>query len=168
MTIKIADRLPPGQVQEFIEVETAGCSLGPNRFEVEALAKGKRIVIFGLPGAFTPTCSAQHLPGYLRHYADLKAKGIDEIWCFSVNDAFVMGAWGRDQKVEGRIRMIADGSGNYTAKLGLELDLRANGLGTRCQRFSMLVEDGVVSKLNIEAAGKFDVSSAEAMLRQLA
>jgi glutaredoxin/glutathione-dependent peroxiredoxin len=167
MTIKIADRLPPGQVQEFIEVETTGCSLGPNRFEVEALAKGKRIVIFGLPGAFTPTCSAQHLPGYLRHYADFKAKGIDEIWCFSVNDAFVMGAWGRDQKVNDRVRMIADGSGDYTAKLGLELDLRAHGLGTRCQRFSMLVEDGVVSKLNIEAAGKFDVSSAETMLRQL-
>jgi glutaredoxin/glutathione-dependent peroxiredoxin len=167
MTIKIGERLPPGQLQEFIEVETPGCSLGPNRFEVEALAKGKRIVIFGLPGAFTPTCSAKHVPGYVQHYAEFKARGIDEVWCFSVNDAFVMGAWGRDQKVDGRVRMMADGSGDYTGKLGLELDLRSNGLGMRCQRFSMLVEDGVVSRLNIEAPGKFEVSSAEAMLRQL-
>jgi glutaredoxin/glutathione-dependent peroxiredoxin len=168
MTIKIGDRLPAGQVQEFVEVETAGCSIGPNRFEIDALVKGKKIVIFGLPGAFTPTCSAQHVPGYLRHYETFKAKGIDEIWCFSVNDAFVMGAWARDQKVGGRIRMMADGSGDYTAKLGLEFDLRANGLGTRCQRFSMLVQDGVVKQLNIEAPGKFDLSSAETMLRQLA
>jgi len=167
MTIKIGDRLPAGQVQEYIEVETAGCSIGPNRFQVEDLVKGKTIVIFGLPGAFTPTCSAQHLPGYVQHHAELKAKGIDEIWCFSVNDAFVMGAWGRDQKIAGRVRMIADGSGDYTAKLGLEFDLRANGIGMRCQRFSMLVKDGVVRKLNVEAPGKFEVSSAEAMVRQL-
>jgi peroxiredoxin len=167
MTIKLGDRLPAGQVQEYIEVETAGCTLGPNKFEIEALTKGKKIVIFGLPGAFTPTCSAQHVPGYLRLADQFKAKGVDEIWCFSVNDAFVMGAWGRDQKVAGRIRMMADGSGDYTAKLGLELDLRPNGLGVRCQRFSMLVQDGVVKQLNVEAAGKFEVSSAEAMLRQL-
>jgi glutaredoxin/glutathione-dependent peroxiredoxin len=167
MTIKVGDRLPAGQVQEFIEVETAGCSLGPNKFDVEALAKGRKIVIFGLPGAFTPTCSVQHVPGYLRLYDQFKAKGVDEIWCFSVNDAFVMGAWGRDQKVGARIRMIADGSADYTAKLGLEFDLRANGLGVRCQRFSMLVQDGIVKQLNVEAPGKFEVSSAEAMLRQL-
>ena len=168
MSIKIGDRLPSGQIQEYIEVETAGCSIGPNRFAVDDLVKGKTIVIFGLPGAFTPTCSAQHVPGYLRHYEELKRKGVDEIWCFAVNDAFVMGAWGRDQKTEGRIRMMADGAAEYTAKLGLEFDLRAAGLGVRCQRFSMLVQDGVVKKLNLEAPGKFEVSSAEALLRQLA
>jgi len=168
MTIKIGDRLPAGQVQEYVEVETAGCAIGPNRFEIDALVKGKTIVIFGLPGAFTPTCSAQHVPGYLRHYDQIKAKGVDEIWCFSVNDAFVMGAWGREQKVGGRIRMLADGSGDYTAKLGLEFDLRDKGLGVRCQRFSMLVKDGVIRKLNVEAAGKYEISGAEAMLRQLA
>jgi peroxiredoxin len=168
MTIKIADRLPNGQIQEFVEVESAGCSLGPNRFDVDKLVKGKTIVVFGVPGAFTPTCSAQHVPGFLRHYDELRSKGIDEIWCFSVNDAFVMGAWGRDQKTASKIRMMADGSGEYTAKLGLEYDLRAGGLGVRCQRFSMLVQDGVVKKLNIETPGKFEASSAEAMLRQLA
>jgi peroxiredoxin len=167
MTIKIGERLPSGQIQEYVEVETAGCSIGPNRFDVDALLKGKTIVIFGLPGAFTPTCSAQHVPGYLRHHDEIKHKGVDEIWCFAVNDAFVMGAWGRDQKTNGRIRMMADGSGEYTAKLGLEFDLRAAGLGMRCQRFSMLVQDGTVKKLNVEAAGKFEVSSAEALLRQL-
>jgi peroxiredoxin len=167
MTIKLGDRLPNGQVQEYIEVETAGCSLGPNRFDVDQLVKGKTIVVFGLPGAFTPTCSAKHVPGYLNHFDEFKAKGVDEIWCFSVNDAFVMGAWGRDQKVTGKIRMMADGSAEYTGKLGLESDLRAGGLGIRSQRFSMLVKDGVVKKLNIEAPGKFEVSNAETMLKQL-
>ena len=167
MTIKVGDRLPDGQIQEYVEVETAGCSLGPNRFDVDKLVKGKTIVVFGLPGAFTPTCSAKHVPGYLQHYAELKARGVDEIWCFSVNDAFVMGAWGRDQKTGGKIRMMADGSGDYTAKLGLENDLRAGGLGVRSQRFSMLVQDGVVKKLNIEAPGKFEASTAETMLKQL-
>jgi peroxiredoxin len=168
MTIQIGDRLPGGQIQEYIEVETAGCSIGPNRFEVADLVKGKTIVVFGLPGAFTPTCSAQHVPGYLRHFEELKGKGVDEIWCFSVNDAFVMGAWGRDLETGDKVRMMADGSGDYTAKLGLELDLRSGGLGMRCKRFSMLVQDGVVKKLNIEAPGKFEVSDAETMLRQLA
>jgi peroxiredoxin len=168
MTIKVGDRLPDGQVQEYVEVETAGCSLGPNRFDVDKLVKGKTIVVFGLPGAFTPTCSAKHVPGYLQRYDEFRAKGVDEIWCFSVNDAFVMGAWGRDQKTGGKIRMMADGSGDYTTKLGLENDLRAGGLGIRSQRFSMLVKDGVVSKLNIEAPGKFEVSTAETMLKQLA
>ncbi|HEX4596965.1 MAG TPA: peroxiredoxin [Burkholderiaceae bacterium] len=168
MTIKVGDRLPDGQVQEYVEVETAGCSLGPNRFEVDKLVKGKTIVVFGLPGAFTPTCSAKHVPGYLQRYDEFRAKGVDEIWCFSVNDAFVMGAWGRDQKTGGKIRMMADGSGDYTTKLGLENDLRAGGLGIRSQRFSMLVKDGVVRKLNIEAPGKFEISTAETMLKQLA
>jgi peroxiredoxin len=166
MTIKVGDRLPDGQLQEFIEVETAGCPLGPNTFKVADLVKGKKIVIFGLPGAYTPTCSAQHVPGYVRHYDALRSKGIDEVWCMSVNDAFVMGAWGRDQQATGKVRMMADGSADYTKKLGLELDLTARGMGVRCQRFSMLVDDGVVKKLNIEAPGKFEVSDAETMLKQ--
>jgi peroxiredoxin len=134
---------------------------------VADLVKGKKIVIFGLPGAYTPTCSAKHVPSYLQHYDELKRKGVDEIWCLSVNDAFVMGAWGRDQKATGKVRMMADGSAEYTKKLGLELDLTARGMGVRCQRFSMLVEDGVVKVLNIEAPGKFEVSDAETMLKQL-
>ena len=166
MTIKVGDRLPDGELNEFIEVETAGCALGPNAFKVVDLVKGKKIAIFGLPGAFTPTCSAKHVPGYIQHYDALKAKGIDEIWCISVNDAFVMGAWGRDQKAIGKVRMMADGSAAYTRALGLELDLVARGMGVRCQRFSMLVDDGVVKTLNVEGPGKFEVSDAETMLKQ--
>jgi peroxiredoxin len=164
MTIKVGERMPEGTLQEFIEVESAGCSLGPNTFKVEDLVKGKKILIFGLPGAYTPTCSAQHVPSYLRHYDALKSKGVDEIWCLSVNDAFVMGAWGRDQKATGKVRMMADGSADFTKKLGLELDLTARGMGVRCKRFSMLVVDGVVKSLHVEAPGKYEVSSAEAML----
>jgi peroxiredoxin len=167
MTIKIGDRLPEGSLSEFIEVESAGCALGPNTFNVSELTKGKKIVIFGLPGAFTPTCSAQHVPGYVQQAEALKAKGVDEIWCVSVNDAFVMGAWGRDQKSTGVVRMMADGSGVYTKALDLEFDLTAKGLGVRSQRYSMLVEDGVVKQLNVEAPGKFEVSNAETMLKQL-
>lgn len=167
MAIKVGDRLPDGQLQEYIEVETAGCPVGPNTFNVADLVKGKRIVVFGLPGAYTPTCSAKHVPSYLQHYDALKAKGVDEVWCLSVNDAFVMGAWGREQKAGGKVRMMADGSADYTRKLGLELDLTARGMGVRCQRFSMLVDDGVVRALNVEAPGKFEVSDAETMLRQL-
>jgi peroxiredoxin len=168
MTIKVGDRLPEGQLQEFIEVETAGCSLGPNTFNVADLVKGKKVVVFGLPGAYTPTCSAKHVPSYLQHYDALKAKGVDEIWCMSVNDAFVMGAWGRDQKATGKVRMMADGSADYTKKLGLELDLVARGMGVRCQRFSMLVDNGVVKAINVEGPGKYEVSDAETMLKQIA
>ena len=167
MPIKVGDKLPDGQLQEFIEVETAGCSLGPNTFKVSDLASGKKIVIFGLPGAFTPTCSAKHVPGYVQHYDALKRKGVDEIWCISVNDPFVMGAWGRDQHSNGKVRMMADGSADYTKKLGLELDLTARGMGVRSQRYSMLVDNGVVKSLDIEAPGKFEVSGAEAMLTKL-
>lgn len=167
MTIKVGDTLPDGQLSEFIEVETAGCSLGPNSFSVTELTRGKKVVLFGLPGAYTPTCSAKHVPGYLTHFDALKAKGVDEIWCLSVNDAFVMGAWGRDQHATGKVRMMADGSADYTKKLGLELDLTARGMGVRCQRFSMLVDDGVVKSLNIEGPGKFEVSDAETMLKQV-
>jgi peroxiredoxin len=168
MTIKVGDTLPDATVREFIEVEGNGCSVGPNTFQVADLARDKRIVIFGLPGAFTPTCSAKHVPGYLERYDALKAAGVDEIWCVSVNDAFVMGAWGRDQRSGGKVRMIADGAGEFTKKLGLDVDLSAGGMGLRSRRYSMLVDNGVVKSLNLEAPGKFEVSDAATMLRQVA
>ncbi len=167
MTIKVGDRLPEGTLTEFYETETAGCSLGPNSFKVADLAKGKKIAIFGLPGAFTPTCSAKHVPGFVANFDKLKSKGVNEIWCLSVNDAFVMGAWARDQKSQGKVRMFADGSADYTKKLGLEMDLTARGMGMRSQRYSMLVQDGVVKSLNVEQPGKFEVSGAETLLGQL-
>jgi peroxiredoxin len=167
MTIKVGDRLPEATLSEFVEVESEGCSLGPNAFKVSELTKGKKIAIFGLPGAYTPTCSAQHVPGYIALADKFKSKGVDEIWCVSVNDAFVMGAWGRDQKATGTVRMMADGSAALTKALGLEFDLTAKGMGVRSQRYSMLVEDGVVKQLNIEAPGKFEVSNAETLLAQL-
>jgi len=166
MAIKIGDKLPAGTVWEFIDEETPGCTVGPNAFKVEDLTKGKRVAIFGLPGAFTPTCSAKHLPGFLSLADKIRSKGVDEIWCLSVNDAFVMGAWGKEQGAKGKVRMIADGSGLYTKALGLEMDLMARGLGVRSQRYSMLVVDGVVKTLNIEEPGKFEVSSAEKLLEQ--
>jgi len=166
MTIQVGDRLPEGTLQEFIEVEGNGCTVGPNTFKVEDLVKGKKIAIFALPGAFTPTCSAKHVPSYLANFDALKKKGVDEIWCVSVNDAFVMGAWSRDQKAGGKIRFMADGSAEYTKKLGLTLDLTARGLGLRSNRYSMLVEDGVVKTLNVEGPGKFEVSDGATMLSQ--
>lgn len=167
MTIKVGDKLPEGEVQEFVESETEGCSLGPNTFKVQDITKGKKIVIFGLPGAYTPTCSAKHVPGYVQQLDALKGKGVDEVWCLSVNDAFVMGAWGREQKTGGKVRMMADGSAAYTKKLGLEFDLTARGMGVRSQRYSMLVDDGVVKALNVENAGKFEVSDADTLLKQM-
>ncbi len=166
--IKVGDRLPEGTLQEFIEVEGNGCSVGPNTFKVEDLVKGKKIAIFALPGAFTPTCSAKHVPSYLANFDKLKGKGVDEIWCISVNDAFVMGAWSRDQKAGGKIRFMADGSAEYSKKLGLTLDLTARGLGMRSNRYSMLVDDGVVKTLNVEGPGKFEVSDGDTMLKQVA
>lgn len=167
MTIKVGDALPEGTLSEFIEVEGNGCSVGPNTFQVGDLTQGKKVVIFGLPGAFTPTCSAKHVPSYLASFDRLKAKGVDAIYCMAVNDAFVMGAWGREQKAGDKVHMMADGSADYARKLGLELDLTARGMGVRCQRFSMLVDNGVVKTLNIEAPGKFEVSDGETMLKQL-
>jgi len=167
MTIKVGDRLPEGTLSEYIEVEGNGCTVGPNEFKVGDLTRGRKVVVFGLPGAFTPTCSAKHVPSYLQNIDKLKAKGVADVICMSVNDAFVMGAWARDQKTTGKVRMMGDGSATYTKALGLELDLNARGLGLRCQRFSMLVDDGVVKTLNIEAPGKYEVSGAETMLTQL-
>lgn len=167
MTIKVGDKLPAGTLQEFFAVEKNGCSIGPNAVTIEALTSGKKVVLFGLPGAFTPTCSAKHVPSYLQHYAELKAKGVDSIACMSVNDAFVMGAWGKELGADDKVHMLADGSAAYTKALGLELDLTARGMGVRCQRFSMLVDNGVVKTLNIEEGGKFEVSGADTMLKQL-
>ena len=167
MTIKTGDHLPEGKLAEFIETETEGCSLGPNTFNVSDLVKGKTIAIFGLPGAYTPTCSAQHVPGYVQHAKELKAKGVDEIWCISVNDAFVMGAWGRELKATGVVRMMADGNADFSKAIGLSADFSGYGMGTRSQRYSMLTKDGVVSQLHVEAPGKFEVSNAETMLANL-
>ena len=165
MTIKVGDRVPDGTLTEFIETETAGCSLGPNAFQVADLVRGKKIALFAVPGAFTPTCSAKHLPGYVEQAAAL-GPGVDEIWCVSVNDAFVMGAWGREQGTDGKVRMLADGSALWTKALGLELDLIQRGMGVRSQRYSALIEDGVVKTLNVEAAGKFEVSDAPPCCRR--
>jgi len=164
--LNIGDKLPDGSLQEFVEVEGGGCSVGPNSFDIAKAAAGKRIAIFALPGAFTPTCSAQHVPGYVKHAADLKTAGVDEIWCVSVNDAFVMGAWAREQATAGNVRMMADGSASFTQAAGLSLDLTSRGMGLRSQRYSMLVDNGVVKSLNVEAPGKFEVSDATTMLDQ--
>ena len=164
--IKVGDKLPSGTLQEFVEVEGSGCSVGPNTFDIQKATAGKTIALFALPGAFTPTCSAKHVPGYVEKFDDFKAAGVDEIWCVSVNDAFVMGAWGRDQKTAGKVRMMADGSGDFARATGLTLDLTARGMGVRSDRYSMLVVDGVVKTLNVEAPGKFEVSDAATMLGQ--
>ena len=164
--LKVGDKLPAGTLQEFIEVEGNGCSLGPNTFDVQQATAGKKIAIFALPGAFTPTCSAQHVPGFVAKAEEFKAAGVDEIWCISVNDAFVMGAWGRDQKTAGKVRMMADGAAAFTQAVGLVFDLTAKGFGVRSQRYSMLVVDGVVKTLNVEGPGKFEVSDAATLLAQ--
>ena len=164
--LKVGDALPAGSLQEFIEVEGNGCSIGPNAFDVQKSTAGKTIAVFALPGAYTPTCSAKHVPGYVEKADALKAAGVDEIWCVSVNDAFVMGAWGRDQKTGGKVRMMADGSAAFAQATGLTLDLTARGMGLRSNRYSALVVDGVVKTLNVEAPGKFEVSDADTLLSQ--
>jgi peroxiredoxin len=164
--LKIGDKLPAGTLQEFIDVEGEGCTLGPNTFDIAKLTAGKTIAVFALPGAFTPTCSAKHVPGFVARADALKAAGVDEIWCVSVNDAFVMGAWGREQHTGGKVRMMADGSAEFTRATGLTLDLSARGLGLRSNRYSMLVVDGVVRTLNVEGPGAFEVSDADTLLKQ--
>lgn len=164
--LKVGDRLPAGTLHEFIEAEGGGCSLGPNAFDIHQEAAGRTIALFGLPGAFTPTCSARHVPGFVEAAEELKAAGVDQIWCVSVNDAFVMGAWGREQRTAGKLRMMADGNGDFARAAGLELDLHGRGMGRRLQRCSMLVVDGVVRALNVEAPGQLEVSDAQTLLAQ--
>lgn len=164
--IQVGDKLPAVTLMEFNEVEGNGCSLGPNPVDVAQASAGKTIALFALPGAFTPTCSAQHVPGYIAQHNALKAAGVDEIWCVSVNDAFVMGAWGRELQAAGKVRMLADGDAVFTQATGLTLDLTGKGLGLRSNRYSMLVKNGVVATLNVEGPGKFEVSDASTMLAQ--
>ena len=167
MSIAIGQALPNVTLYEFIEEETPGCAVGPNAFQVGDMVKGKKIIVFGLPGAYTPTCSAKHVPGYVAHAAALKAKGIDEVWCVSVNDAFVMGSWGRELNARGTVRMFGDGNAEFSKAVGLTLDLTARGMGVRSNRYAMLVDNGIVKALHVEEPGKFEVSSAEAMLAKL-
>jgi peroxiredoxin len=167
MAIKVGDQLPEARLAEFKDVATEGCSVGPNKVMVHEASKGKKIVIFAVPGAFTPTCSEQHAPAYIKMADQFKVKGVDEIWCISVNDPFVMGAWARAQNADGKVRFLADGSGVFTKALGMEFDLTKGGLGVRSQRYSMLVEDGVVKQLNLEDSGHLEVSNAEKMLEQV-
>ena len=164
--IKVGDTLPHTTLMEYSEVEGEGCSIGPNAVDVAKATAGKTIALFALPGAFTPTCSAKHVPGYVEKFEQFKAAGVDEIWCVSVNDAFVMGAWARDQHTHGKVRMLGDGSADFAKATGLVLDLAARGMGLRSNRYSMLVKDGKVTHLNNEAPCKFEVSDADTLLAQ--
>lgn len=164
--IKVGDQLPAATLMEYHEVEGGGCSIGPNPVDVLVASAGKTIALFGLPGAFTPTCSAKHVPGYVDNSQAFKAAGVDEIWCVSVNDAFVMGAWARDQETGEKVRMLADGDAAFVKATGLTLDLTGKGLGLRSNRYSMLVKDSKVVSLNIEGPGKFEVSDAATLLAQ--
>lgn len=165
--IKIGDTLPDCTLMEFVEVEGNGCSRGPNPVSVAQAAAGKTIALFAVPGAFTPTCSARHVPGFVDKADAFKAAGVDEIWCLSVNDAFVMGAWARSQAIQGKLRMLADGSGVFAKAVGLTLDLDSKGLGLRSNRYSMLVKNARVVQLNNEALGEFAVSDADTLLAQV-
>ena len=160
MTIKVGDKLPAATF-------SAGTAEGPRPMTTDEIFAGKKVALFAVPGAFTPTCSARHLPGFKDHLADFKAKGVDAIACVSVNDAFVMKAWGESQSVLGDILMLGDGNGDFTRALGLEMDASKFGMGVRSQRYSMIVEDGVVKELKVEAPGEFKVSAADYMLAQL-
>jgi glutaredoxin/glutathione-dependent peroxiredoxin len=160
MTIKVGDKIPSATFKQLTPE-------GPKEVTTDELFRGKKVALFAVPGAFTPTCSQRHLPSYVERAADLKAKGVDEIVCVAVNDVFVMGAWGKEQKTEGKVRMLADGSGDFVRAIGLELDATKAGLGKRSQRYSMLVDDGVVKTLHVEQPGQFDVSSAETMIKAL-
>ena len=160
MTIKVGDKLPAATF-------SAGTPEGPRPMSTDDIFAGKKVALFAVPGAFTPTCSAKHLPGFKEHVADFKAKGVDAIACVSVNDAFVMKAWGESQSVGDDILMLGDGNGDFTKAIGLEMDGSKFGMGQRSQRYSMIVEDGVVKELNVEAPGDFKVSAADYMLAQL-
>jgi peroxiredoxin len=160
MTIKVGDKIPSATL-------TTMTAEGPKPISTDELFKGKKVVLFAVPGAFTPTCSQKHLPGFVENADALKAKGVNTIACIAVNDPFVMGAWGKDQKVGDKVTMLADGSGKFAEALGTVLDLTERGLGKRSRRYSMLVEDGVVKKLNLEEGGGFEVSDAGTMLKQV-
>lgn len=160
MTIKVGDKLPEATFMTMGED-------GPMPMTTSQLCAGKRVALFAVPGAFTPTCSAKHLPGFKDHKADLAAKGIDAIACTSVNDVFVMGAWGKDQGVSDEMVMLADGNGDFAKEIGLELDASGFGMGGRSQRYSMVVNDGTVEKLFVEDGGDFKVSAADYMLENL-
>jgi glutaredoxin/glutathione-dependent peroxiredoxin len=160
MTIKVGDKIPQATFK-FLTPE------GPKEITSDELFGGKKVAFFAVPGAFTPTCSQRHLPGYVEKIDALKAKGVDTVACVSVNDAFVMGAWGKDQKTDGKVMMLADGSGDFARAVDLELDATRAGLGKRSQRYSMLVDNGIVKALHVEAPGKFEVSDAETMLKDL-
>jgi peroxiredoxin len=164
--IKPGDAIPDANLMETTEFGDA-CPLPPKPLSAAAAAKGKRVVVFGLPGAYTPTCSAKHVPGYLANLDALKGHGVDEIWCVSVNDGYVMAAWGKEQGGIGKIRFLGDGNGDWAKKLGLDVDLSKGGMGLRFRRFSMLIDDGVVKQLNVEEPGKFEVSDADTILKQL-
>jgi len=164
--IQIGDKIPAATLMEYVEVEGNGCSVGPNPVDTLKASAGKTIAVFALPGAFTPTCSAKHVPGFVADHAAFKAAGVDEIWCLSVNDAFVMGAWARDQKTGDKVRMLGDGDAAFAKATGLTLDLTGKGLGLRSNRYSMLIKDGVVKTLNVEGPGKFEVSDAATLLAQ--
>ncbi|WP_312758878.1 peroxiredoxin [Pulveribacter sp.] len=165
--IKIGDTLPAATLMEYQHAEDGTCATsGPQPVNVQEAAAGKTIALFAVPGAFTPTCSAQHVPGYVENADALKAAGVDEIWCVSVNDAFVMGAWAKDQKTGRKVRMLADGDAAFAKATGLTLDLNGKGLGLRSNRYSMLIKDGKVAQLNVEAPGKFEVSDAATLLGQ--
>ncbi len=160
MTIKVGEHIPS------MKLMTPSPD-GPKEISTDDIFKGKKVVLFAVPGAFTPTCSAKHLPGFVERAEEIRAKGVDTIACMAVNDAFVMGAWGKDQSVDGKILMLADGSGAFTKALGLELDLVARGLGVRSQRFALVAQDGKVTHIAVEQPGGFDVSRAEAVLAVL-
>lgn len=165
--IKVGDAVPAVTLFEYIDVPTEGCALGPNPVAVAQASAGKTIALFGVPGAFTPTCSERHAPGYIEQVEAFKAAGVDEVWCVSVNDAFVMGAWARQLGAAGKVRFLADGSADFAKATGLTLDLTAKGLGLRSGRYSMLLKDGVVAVLNDEEGGGYGVSSADTLLGQL-
>lgn len=164
--LKVGDRLPAGTLNEYIEVEGNGCSIGPNNFDIQQSVAGKTIALFALPGAYTPTCSAKHVPGYVARADEFKAAGVDEIWCVAVNDAYVMGAWGREQNATGKLRMMGDGNADFAKASGLIQDMTAKGMGFRSRRYSLLAVDGVVKALNVEQPGKFEVSDAATLLAQ--
>lgn len=160
MTIKVGDKMPAGTI-------TLATKDGPQKVNAEDYFKGKKVVLFSVPGAFTPTCDAKHLPGFVEKAGEIKGKGVDAIACLSVNDAFVMKAWGKAQSTDGKVDMLADGNGEYTKALGLDFDASGFGMGTRGQRFSLVVDNGVVKQVNVEAKGEFKVSSAEHVLGQI-